>query len=372
RRKESDVMRDDVLHWLEGRPTGKRPSKESLNHPGILSLVSGRDPFTETPGAFLRAYEALGIDIINMIPQENAPPQVEPGKVVWKHGGRVQESYLGVYNTTSRVTFPFSTVEEFWNADVASLRYDDLDLPGAQYLMPCTPAAIDCKDSLAGRVGVYYYQLYTTLFMWAVEALGWEVFMLAAATEPERFDKHFLRPMFEKTKRFVTMLSKLDTPWVWCHDDIAMATGPIFGPDWYDAYIFPRYRELWKIPHAHGKKVFFVADGKLDWALEPLRESGCDGIMFESPATCLEAVTDIWGDALFVGGIDAHVLTGGDPEGVRCHVTDVCRKACDYRGFALCCSGGLVGNMPLRNVEAYFDARAEYGYTRADWRTCAR
>jgi len=33
-------MKTDVLHWLEGSPTGKRPSKETLNHPGIIELVS--------------------------------------------------------------------------------------------------------------------------------------------------------------------------------------------------------------------------------------------------------------------------------------------------------------------------------------------
>jgi hypothetical protein len=243
-------MKTAVIKWLEGRPTRKLPSKETLNHPGIIELVSGRDPFRETPEAFSNAYEALGIDIINVVPEDNAPPPARPGQVIMRKGGQVQESYLGVFNSSSRVRFPYQTVEDFWDADVSSLDYANLHLPGAQYCMRCTREAIERKMSSIGETGLYYYQMYTTLFMWGVEALGWEIFMLAAAGDPERFERHFLNPMFEKTKSIVTLLSDLNSPFVFCHDDIAMATGPVFRPDWYRTYIFPRYAALWKLPES--------------------------------------------------------------------------------------------------------------------------
>ncbi|MDP6449382.1 MAG: uroporphyrinogen decarboxylase family protein [Lentisphaeria bacterium] len=361
-------MKADVLSWLHGEPTSKRPSKETLNHPGIIELVSGCDVKSDTPEAFARANAALGIDIINVVPEEPAPPVIPPGEVVMRKGGTVQESYLGVFNTTSRIRFPYDDVEEFWQADVSQLRYDDLDLPGAQYLMPCTREAIESKMSFIGDAGVYYYQMYTTLFMWGVEALGWEIFMIAAALDAERFDKHFLEPCFEKTKDIVTMLSTLDTPLVVCHDDIAAGTGPMFRPEWYETYIYPRYAELWQIPHAAGKKVLFVADGKLDWALESLRETGCDGVFFETPATDLDAVIDVFGDGFYMGGIDAQVLTLGTPDDVRRHTEEVLDRTRDENGIILSCSGGLIGNMPQENVEAYFDTRVEYGFTERGWR----
>ena len=361
-------MRTDVLAWLDGRPTAKRPSKETLNHPGIIALASGRDPFTDTADAFLDAYRALGIDIINVVPESNAPPPAPPGTFVSRKNGTVQDSYLGVFNASSRVRFPFATVEDFWRADPAALRYDELDLPGAQYAMACTPEAIERKMRRTGNAGLYYYQLYTTLFMWGVEALGWEIFLLAAAEDPERFDRHFLQPVFEKSKALVTMLAALDAPFVFCHDDIAMATGPVMRPDWYRTYIYPRYRELWDIVHAAGKKLFFVADGNLDWALDDLRESGCDGLMFETPATNLDAVLDVWGDAFFIGGIDSGLLTKAGPDDVRRHVADVAARTTGAAGFAMNASGGLVGNMPLPNLEAYFDARVAHGFTASGWR----
>jgi hypothetical protein len=353
---------------LEGGTPDKKPSKETLNHPDLIRLASGCDPYDNTPAAFVKAYENLGIDIVNMVPEENAHEPARPGEIIMTKGGRVQESHLGVYNGSSRIVYPYKTVEEFWGGDIDSLEYSDLDLPGAQYLMPCTQEAIECKMQLLGNVGIYYYQLYTTLFMWAVEALGWEIFLVAAALDPERFNTHFLEPVFAKTKRILTVLSNLDSPWIFCHDDIAMGTGSVFNPEWYHTYIFPRYEELWRIPHSKGKKVFFVADGKLDWCLDALRQTGIDGLMFDTPATNLEAVIDFWGDAFFIGGVNVKLLTRGTPEKVRRHVDDVVAMTKDHAGFALSCSGGLHGNIPLKNVEAYFDRRAEYGYNRVDWR----
>jgi hypothetical protein len=90
--------------------------------------------------------------------------------------------------------------------------------------------------------------------------------------------------------------------------------------------------------------------------------------MFESPTTDLDAVVDVFGDRVYIGGIDAILLTMGTPDDVRRHVTGVCRRTVDEKGLALCCSGSLVGNMPLENLEVYFDTRVDFGFTEPDWR----
>lgn len=61
--------------------------------------------------------------------------------------------------------------------------------------------------------------------------------------------------------------------------------GPVFSPDWYDPYIFPRYSNLWKPVKDRGKKLIFVADGNMDLFLEKLKATGGDGVMLENPAT---------------------------------------------------------------------------------------
>ncbi len=58
-------MREDVINWAAGKPVGKVVSKELLNHRGLIEMISGLDVCQNTQEAFGRAYEALGIDIIN-------------------------------------------------------------------------------------------------------------------------------------------------------------------------------------------------------------------------------------------------------------------------------------------------------------------
>ena len=96
-------MKDDIIKWLDGKRSHKRPSKETLNHPGLITLASGVDPFKNTYKAYKIAYMSLGIDIINFMPGENAPVPLSPGETKLTHDGRVQEAYYGVYNTSSIV-----------------------------------------------------------------------------------------------------------------------------------------------------------------------------------------------------------------------------------------------------------------------------
>jgi hypothetical protein len=50
-------------------------------------------------------------------------------------------------------------------------------------------------------------------------------------------------------------------------------------------------------------------------------------------------------------------------------VRDTVETASPYPGFALASGGGLHANIPLKNLIAYFDARAEVGATPCDWKS---
>jgi len=73
-------MRQSVLEWADGKATGKIAAKETLNHRELIERVSGLDVYTHTAEAYQLAYQALGIDIINRVPLENAPPPTPPGE----------------------------------------------------------------------------------------------------------------------------------------------------------------------------------------------------------------------------------------------------------------------------------------------------
>jgi hypothetical protein len=277
---------------------------------------------------------------------------------------------LGVYDTVMRHTYACSTVDDVWDLDMQTVHYEDLLTPVPH---PCLATDIQQREKVIGDIGLYYPMLYTTLFMWAVEVLGWEIFMIAAALHPGRFHDHFLLPCAAKSKEIVTeMALASDSPFVFVHDDLASATGPVFRPSWYDEYIFPHYPEIWAKAKGLGKRIIFVADGNMSVFLPRLREAGVDGLMFDTPATPLEEVIEHFGDdgCFFIGGIDTSILTFGSSEDVRGMVLQVHQRTCDHPGFAIASGGGLHGSIPIRNLEAYFDARGDIGATRPDWRTC--
>ena len=365
-------MKRDVLLRAQGQPSEKLISKETLNHGGLVELVSGLDVYRATPEAFARAYAALGIDIINRVPLHNAPAPTPAGQTRSHSALPYSYSSLGVYDTAYRHTYACSTPEEVWALDVASLRYEDLLTPVPH---PCRSDDVKEREQAIGDIGLYYPMLYTTLFMWPVEVLGWETFMIAAATEPDRFHEHFLVPCAAKSKKLVgEMANASDSPFLFVHDDLASKDGPIFRPTWYDTFIFPHYPEIWAEAKRSGKKIIFVADGNMDAFLPRLVEAGVDGLMFENPATSLDAVKEHFGQSgrFLIGGIDTVKLTFGTPDEVRQMVLDVAKRMEDCPGFAISSCGGIHGNIPLENLVAYFDARAEIGATPADWRVAQR
>ncbi len=361
-------MKLDVLLASGGEMPSKRPSKETLNHEGIIRLASGMDPLANTEAAYLSAYESLGIDIVNRVPLENAPQPLARGEVV-DLGNGYRKTPLGLYDTVCRHIYPYRDAEEFWAAPQMDLDYHALMTPVPHAL---DLAGIRSREDALGDRGVYYYQYYTTFFMWGVEFLGWEVFMIAAMTDPEGFRDKFLDRAFEASLGYIAQLCRTACPFVFLHDDLADARGPVFPPAWYEAFILPRYQELFAPIKKAGKKIIFVADGNMERFLNPLYDLGVDGVMLENPATDFDRILERFHDRIIIGGADTRLLTFGSPGEIRKHVADVTRAARDVPGFALSSPGGLHGNIPLANLEAYFDARVDAGFTPPGWRAAER
>lgn len=358
-------MKSDVLSaFLDGKILNKRPSKETLNHAGLVYLASGIDPFVDSPRAYLEAYRSLGIDILNRVPSSNAKRRLSPGEHA-RYNDNYDHAYLGIYDTFFRTCFPYEEPEELYEDRFLELDYHELITPVPHCL---NPGIIKTKMQAADEVGLYYYMLYTNLFMWGVEYLGWEVFVISAMEDPDRFDRHFLQRAFEVSKKHIELLSDIESPFVFVHDDLADANGPIFSPDWYDRYIFPRYSELWEPVKEKGKKLVYVADGNMGPLLPKLRECGVDGVHLENPGTDLDVILDNFGDGIIICGMDTRLLTFGSPEDIKAEVNQVSKKMRDVPGFAMCSPGGLHSDIPIENVEAYFDARVDNGFTPENWR----
>jgi hypothetical protein len=363
-------MKVHVDRWADGERGEKLVSKETLNHRGLIELVSGLDVYEETPEAYRRAYEALGIDIVNRIPLSNAPEPTPVGETHSVSERAYHRGNLGVYDTVMRHTYLCRTPEAVWSLDMRDLTYDDLLVPVPH---PYTAHDIRERQAAIGDIGLYYPMLYTTLFIWPVEFLGWEVFMLAAGTDPERFSEHFLEPCAAKSNALVAELAQGDSPFIFVHDDLASATGPMFPPAWYEEFIFPLYPEILAPARDRGKKVILVADGNMT-AFLPQIAAAFDGFMCENPATPLDGVIEHFGapGKFIIGGIETVCLAVGTPAEVRDNVIALGERTRHLPGFAIASCGGLHGELPMANLEAYFDARAEIGATPPDWRTRCR
>ncbi len=361
-------MKKDIIAWSLGLEPGKIITKETLNHPGIIAWVSGLDVYAHTAQAYRTAYAALGIDIINRVPLHNAPAPTGPGKSRHHHTRPYIYQPLGVFDTAYRHHFECASVDEAWKLDVERLQYDDLITPVPH---PCRGEDICQREAFIGDVGMYYPMLYTTLFMWGVEVFGWEIFMEAAFTESDRFHEHFLEPCAKKSISIVEEMAVSSTaPFVFLHDDLASASGPVFPPSWYEEYIFPHYKEIFEPAKRSGKKIIFVADGNISTFLPRLAALGVDGIMFESPATPLEPVMEHFGGSgkFFIGGIASVVLSRGTPRDVQAMVHELAASVETFPGFAMASGGGLHGDIPLENLIGYFDARADVGATPKEWK----
>jgi hypothetical protein len=366
-------MKEDVVNWAQGKRGSKRISKETLNHRRLIERVSGLDVFTNSKEAYLRAYQALGIDLINRVPLENAPVPV-PGRMTRRHPDYpdYKLSSLGVYDTVARMCGACDEVDDVFGFDMEGLAYTDLITPVPH---PCDADDIRRREAAIGEIGQYYPMLYTTLFMWPIETFGWEIFMTAALEDSERFFDHVLKPCIKKSKALVAeMVRGSSSQVIFVHDDLCDVRGPVFPPGWYDEFIFPHYADILAPARAAGRKVVLVADGNLTALLPQILESGFDGLMFENPATPLDEILSVFDlpDHLLIGGIETVKLTMDTPGAIREMVLDVNEKISGLPGFAFASCGGLHGNIPLENLEAYFDARAEVGATPRDWRTICR
>ena len=352
-------MKQDALDALSGTFPSRIPSKETLDHPGIINHVCGFDVYDDTPLAFDSAWRKLGIDIHSARPGGNAPRPKVPGGT-WEENG-VRYSDYGVYPTGMPVDHQPDMAKKdegwVWNYDTTQ---DDFDVD--ERSAELCGANADFREHYGG-LAVHYHLYYTTLFMWPVVKFDWEPFMLAAGLDPERFDEQFWQPWAAISRKHCETLAAMDEEVVFTHDDIATGEGPVFRPEFYEKYIFPKYEHIWEPIFKAGKKLVFVADGNVSAFLERLLEFPIAGIMYENPATPYDRVLETWGRAGrgFIGGISTVLLTNGTPDEVRAHTRETIEKGREYPGFIISSCGQLPGTIPMENILAYFETRNEMG-----------
>lgn len=331
--------------WL--RMPDRIPHTEYISHRPFIMKVTGLDP--EDPDQREAAYAALAREldydfIWSTYSREWGLPKADMGRAKFYETEVPWEAH-----------YPFHTVDEV-------LAFNPLDV-----------AQVPTLRELTADVRAYYERgralypeavfpggFYNSVFTWNIVTFGWELFMMAAVTDPDRFER-ILDQFTEISMLVVQAHIEAEIPIFLCHDDIVWANGPAFSPAWMRRYVFPRLKRLWKPLKEAGIKVLFCSDGNFNLFIDDLVEAGADGFIFE-PMTDLKYIVERYGKThVIIGNIDSRILQNGTPEDIRAEVKRCADLGRDCPGYFFAVGNHIPYTVPIENVECYLDAIREMG-----------
>jgi len=166
---------------------------------------------------------------------------------------------------------------------------------------------------------------------------GLEWTLKAVYYDPHRFER-LLNKFANISLRDFKAWAQCDIKAFISHDDICMTEGPMLSPTWLRRYIFPWYKRLWRELKSKGIGVLFCSDG--DLAL----------------------ITEKYGDEkVFAGNVNLKILTFGDREAIVNEILRCLTTSGHCPGYFINVTGSIPDNVPLRNLEVYFENCKRYG-----------
>jgi len=202
--------------------------------------------------------------------------------------------------------------------------------------------------------------VYITLVSGLIEIFGWEMLLVAAGTDAERFGG-----VTDRYARWIAQyfdaLAEADVPVVMVHDDITWSSGPFLPPYWYRRFVFPNYRRLLRPLIESGKRVLFTSDGDYTVFIEDIADCGVHGFVME-PTTDMAAVARKYGRThVFVGNADTRILLSGTREQIRAEVKRCMDIGKNCPGFFMAVGNHIPANTPVENALYYNEVYEELG-----------
>jgi len=328
---------------------------EYIMHTGLISKLSGGDPFIYPEEARAKACEKLDTDMIFWTLQSyNA---YDRAKEKGESFSVRADSWSELFPSTWRAAFSISSVEDVLNYE------PEQDARLNDHSFNEIIEYFDREHATTQRL--YRSQLvpggyYCTTFMWTVMTFGLEWTLKAIYYDPQRFER-LLNKFAQISLRDFQAWAQCDTMAFISHDDICMTEGPMLSPKWLRRYVFPWYKRLWQELKSKGIRVLFCSDGNITKIVDDLAEAGADGFIME-PSCDLKLITEKYGDEkVLAGNVDLKVLTFGDETAVKTEVLRCLRTAGYCPGYFINVTGSIPDNVPLKNLEFYFEACRKYG-----------
>ena len=323
------------------------PHTEYCSHPRLVKRVTGSDP-REDDSAWAKFYAMTDYDFLW---NSNDGPgwqgrTTNMGHAVFQEGGTDFDDHIQCPFKTPEEVLSFDPVTEYGVPDVVER---------AAYFEKAFQRGQSAYPALVFPGGYY-----KTLFSACIQAFGWDMFLSSAPLDYERFDR-VLQGFFEISLANYKAWAKTSASVFICHDDIVWTQGPVFHPDWYRKYVFPRYKKLWNILKEAGKIVLFCSDGDFTLFVDDIAHAGADGFIFE-PLTDLERITRTYGKTkVIIGNVDTRILTFGTREAIRQEVERCAALGRDCPGYFFAVGNHIPHNVPMDHVLYYFELIEELG-----------
>jgi hypothetical protein len=200
--------------------------------------------------------------------------------------------------------------------------------------------------------GVNMTGVYVTLVSGFIGLFGWDMLLLAAGTDLERFGELANR-YASWIQQYFDALAETDVPVVMVHDDIVWSSGPIFRPAWYRQYVFPNYKKYLAPLLDSGKKVMFCSDGNFNEFIDDIAQTGVHGFVFE-PLTSLEHIVGKYGQThVIIGNADTRILLSGTRDQIRAEVERCMSLGRNCPGFFMAVGNHIPPNTPVENALHY-------------------
>jgi hypothetical protein len=204
----------------------------------------------------------------------------------------------------------------------------------------------------AHSFGVNMTGTYVTLVSGFIGLFGWDMLLLAAGTDLQRFGE--LADRYAAwMQQYFDALAETTVPVVMVHDDIVWSSGPFIRPGWYRQYVFPNYKKYFAPLLDSGKKIMFTSDGNFDKFIDDIAETGVHGFVFE-PLTSLEYIVEKYGQThVVIGNADTRILLSGTQAQIRAEVERCMSLGRNCPGFFMAVGNHIPPNTPVESVLYY-------------------
>ncbi len=194
--------------------------------------------------------------------------------------------------------------------------------------------------------------IYVTCISGLIDIFGWEMLLVGAGADPEKFGEVTNR-YASWIQQYFDALAEADVPVVMVHDDIVWTQGPFLHPDWYRKYVFPNYKKLLAPLIESKKKIMFTSDGNYTVFIDDIAACGVHGFVLE-PVTDMEYVAEKYGKThVFIGNADTRFILDGTKEEIYLEVKRCMDIGKKYPGYFMAVGNHIPPNTPVENALYY-------------------